>query len=478
MRAWNGEFSPLFCRLTSCCKPKCRPTSRGRETSLYHAASALVSITLPAGGLLPPQESAPPAGADRTSSFTTAQFFAYADAARDAGDFATAEAAYRALSSNPNPQLRAEARFRLGMMLADQRHDYRAAAIEFRHILDEQPKSARVRLELARVLALIGNVGAAEREFRAAEAAGLPPEVQQMVRFYANALETRKVLGGSIEVAVVPDSNVNRATRSDTLGTVLGNFTLGDDTREQAGVGLVLRGQGYVRRKLAPHANLLLRVSGSADVYRASQFDDFVLAVQAGPELVSGADRIVVSVGSAWRWYGTKPYSVTIGGTTNWQHPLGNRTLLRADAGAGRVTNRRNALEDGATYSLAAEIDRAFTARSGGGLQFSASRRTARDPGYADVTGGLSGYAFREFGRTTAVLGLGYRRLEADARLALYPRRRVDQQYSLTGSATWRAFQIRGFAPFTRLQLERNGSTIGLYDYKRVAVEFGVTSAF
>lgn len=451
---------------------------RGRQTSLNHATSALVSISLPVGGPVYPQESAPPAGADRVTSLTTAQFFAYADAARDAGDFARAEAAYRALASNPNPQLRAEARFRLGMMLADQRHDYRAAAIEFRHILDEQPKSARVRLELARVLALIGNVGAAEREFRAAEAAGLPPEVQQMVRFYANALETRKVLGGSFEVAIVPDSNVNRATRSDTLGTVLGDFTLGDDTRERSGVGLALRGQGYVRRKLAQHANLLIRVSGSADLYRASQFDDFVLAVQAGPELVSGTDRIIVSAGPAWRWYGTKPYSVTIGGTTQWQHPLGKRMMLRLDAGAGRVTNRRNALEDGSTYSLGAEIDRAFTARSGGGLQFSAGRQVARDPGYGNVTGAASGYAFREFGRTTAVLGLGYRRLEADARLALYPKRRTDQQFSLTGSATWRALQIRGFAPFTRLRLERNRSTISLYEYKRVAAEFGITSAF
>lgn len=433
---------------------------------------------LPTGGAAIAQTAGPSSGADRGDSLSAAQLFAYADAARDSGDFQTAETAYRALAGNRDPQLRAEARFRLGMMLADQRHDYRAAAIEFRRILDEQPKSARVRLELARILALMGNVGAAEREFRAADAAGLPPEVQQMVRFYANALATRKPLGGNFEVAIVPDSNVNRATRSDTLGTVLGDFTLGRDTRERSGIGLTLRGQGYVRRPLAPGANVLVRVSGSADLYRYSQFDDFILAVQAGPELVSGKDRITLSAGPAWRWYGTQPYSVTLGGSANWQHPLGKRMLLRVDGGAGHVRNRRNALQDGASYALSAAVDRAFSARAGGGLQLSASRQDARDPGYGNVAAGISGYAFRELGRTTAVLGLGYQRLEADARLALYPKRRVDEQFSLTASATWRALQIKGFAPFTRLRLERNRSTIGLYDYKRAAAEFGITSAF
>lgn len=439
---------------------------------------ALASMLLPAGGALGVQQAAPPHGAERSDSLSAAQLFAFADAARDAGDLQTAEAAYRALAGNADPQLRAEAWYRLGMMLADQRHDYRAAAIEFRHILDEQPKSARVRLDLARVLALMGNVGGAEREFRAAEAAGLPPQVQQMVRFYANALSTRKSFGASAEAAITPDSNVNRATRSDTLDTVIGNFTLGQDARERSGVGMTLRGQSYVRRPLAKGANVLVRVSGSAELYRDSQFDDFIVALQGGPELLSGADRITLSAGPAWRWYGTRPYSLTIGGAANWQHPLAKRTLLRVDGGAGRVTNRLNPLQDGASYSLAAAFDRAFSARTGGGLQLSVGRQTARDPGYSDVTAGVSGYAFRELGRTTAVVGFGYRRFEADARLALYPRRRVDELFSLTASATWRALQIKGFAPFTRLRLERNRSSVGLYDYKRVAAEFGITSTF
>src|SRR3546814_2344521 len=45
--------------------------------------------------------------------------------ARAARDFATAETAYRALATNPDIELRTEARFRLAMMLADRSEERR-----------------------------------------------------------------------------------------------------------------------------------------------------------------------------------------------------------------------------------------------------------------------------------------------------------------------------------------------------------------
>src|SRR3546814_15887943 len=84
------------------------------------------------------------------------------------------------------------------MMLADDLERYSDAAIEFRRILDDKPDVARVRLELARMQAMLGNLTAARKELRAAEAAGLPPEVEQLVRFYSSALDARKPVGGSV----------------------------------------------------------------------------------------------------------------------------------------------------------------------------------------------------------------------------------------------------------------------------------------
>src|SRR3546814_6920360 len=50
---------------------------------------------------------------------SAAQLFELADEARSRRDFITAESAYRALTKDLDIELRTEARFRLGMMLAD-----------------------------------------------------------------------------------------------------------------------------------------------------------------------------------------------------------------------------------------------------------------------------------------------------------------------------------------------------------------------
>lgn len=184
------------------------------------------------------------------------QLFAIADRARTARDFVTVETAYRALTADPDVELRTQARFRLSMMLADDLGKYREAAVLLREILDEKPTAARVRIELARIQAMLGDLRAAERELRAAQAAGLPPEVEQQIRFYAAALSARKPFGGSIAIALAPDSNINRATRSDTLGTIIGEFILDEDAKARSGLGLALRADPMQRKSAAPSARI------------------------------------------------------------------------------------------------------------------------------------------------------------------------------------------------------------------------------
>jgi len=438
--------------------------------------AAVLLVVAPAG---PARAADPPAPAPPPPvQLTPAQLFAFADAARDAGDFATAEQAYRALAANPDPELRTEARFRLALMLADRQGKRREGAVELRRILDEKPGAARVRLELARLQALMGDLGAARRELRAAQGAGLPPGVERAVRFYAAALQASKPFGGSLELALAPDSNINRATRSDTLGTVIGSFSLDGNARARSGLGLALRGQAWWRQGLDRNASLLARVSTGASLYPDPQFHDVVLGFQLGPEFRSGADRLTLSGGPAWRWYGARPYSRSLGGEASFLHPLGAKAQLRAALGLTHAKNLRNALQTGDTFSLTAGVDRALSARFGLGALASATRTGAADPGWSDASGGVTAYAWREAGRTTFVGTLGYNRLEADERLALFPRRRVDDRVTASLAATWRAIQWKGFAPLTRLTWERNRSTVEIYTYSRIAAELGITSAF
>lgn len=428
-------------------------------------AGAQDAPTLPEPGVAP-------------DNLSAAQVFALAGQAREQGDFATAEAAYDALTQDRDLEIRTEARFRLGLMLADDLKRYSDAALEFRRILDDKPGAARVRLELARMQAMLGNMAGARKELRAAQAAGLPTAVEQLVRFYSRALNARKPLGGSVEVALAPDSNINRATRSDTLGTVIGDFSLDDDARAKAGIGLAVQGQGYLRLGLEPGTDLLVRASTDATLYRHADFSDVTVALQAGPQYTWGGNQLTFSLGPSRRWYGGALFSTTVGGGVSWQRAVGKRGQVRLDGNIAHVTNTRNALQTADDFTLSANLDRAFSARFGAGLQVFGMREAARDPGYSLALGGASAYLFRELGRTTLVGTLGYSHLEADARLMLYPKRRMENRYSASIAATLRSLSLGSFAPLVRLKWERNRSSIEIYDYRRVVGEFGVTSAF
>ena len=320
-------------------------------TTAMAAQAPMSAQGLPAVQQDPAQPSSAPV------EMTAAQLFAYADAARDRGDHELAEKAYRALTQDPDPELRTEARFRLAMMYADRMGKPREAAVLLRRILDEKPGATGVRLELARIQAMMGNLSEARRELRAAEAAGLPPQVEQQVRFFANALSAMKRVGGGLEVALAPSTNINRATRSDTLGTIIGDFDLSEDAQAQSGIGVSLRGQAYARLPMGGKTDLLLRGSASADLYEKSRFDDISASLQAGPQWSWGRDRFSLSGAASWRWYGLDPYSFSWGATGNWQHPLSGRTQLRIDGTVLFEDNRRNDLEDGPRYTLAAGLD-------------------------------------------------------------------------------------------------------------------------
>ncbi|HVJ01763.1 MAG TPA: surface lipoprotein assembly modifier, partial [Sphingomonas sp.] len=411
------------------------------------------------------------------TGLSAAELFGRADQAIAAGQTQDAEALYRALARDPDIEVRSEARFRLGMML-DRLGRKRDAAVAFRALLDEKPGAARVRIELARVLTELGDETAARRELRQAQAGGLPPQVAQAVNQFSAALRSRKPLGASLEFALVPDSNINRATDSETLDTIIAPLELSRDARETSGIGARVGGQVYARQAIGKDLALLPRISGQGEFYRQGAFNDVSLSTQLGLEWSPGRHRLRPSVGVTNRWYGGRPYARTASATLNWQRPLGTRAQLDATAAVALTRYRLNDLQDGMLWNAGIAYERAFDARSGGSVRLSGTRQTARDPGYATASGGVDLLYWHELGKTSAYATLGGRRLEGDARLFLFPDRRREWTLNAGAGATFRALQLHGFAPLVRVEVERNWSTVGLYDYRRVAGTFGITRAF
>jgi len=412
------------------------------------------------------------------TNLSAAQLFDIADQARKAGHDPDAEAIYKALSQDPAVTTRSEARFRLGMMYADQKR-YTDAALAFRAILDEQPEAARVRLELARVLIAMGDEGGARAQLRQAQATGLPPEVALVVDRFQAALRSNKTFGGTFEAAVAPDSNINRATDAKTLDTVIAPLTLSEDARRQSGIGAHLSGQVYARLRLSPGVALVPRLSGDGTFYKSSEFNDLSGSALLGLEWQANAkDRVMPSAGVTWRTYGGHPYARSFSTDLRWTHVLGRRAQLDTSFSFGTTSYLKNALQDGQLYNLGLTLERALSARSGVAVSLSGNRQTAKDPGYATASGGLTLIGWRDMGKTTLFVNATARRLESDARIGLFKDRRKEWFLRAGAGATFRQIEIAGFSPVVRVAYERNFSTVGIYDYHRVNVDFGITRAF
>ena len=403
--------------------------------------------------------------------------FALASKAESNGQIQLAESAYRALALDTDKRVRSEAMFRHGKLLLNAGR-LSEAAVLLRRVVDAQPEAAAPRLELTRALQFMGDNDAAWREVRAVQASGLPIEVARIVDRYSDALRAARPFGSSIQIALAPDTNINTATRSDTLGTVFGDFDIDADSKARSGLGLALTGQAYRRFPLSSRHSILARLSGSANVYRRTDFNDFTLDVAAGPELQLGSSRVAIETGASQRWYGMKPAVRSMRVAASLRKPLGRQSQLQASAYVGRLNYKLNDLQDGTAIGGRLGVEHALSPTTGIGVNVSAGRLSARDPAYStrDWRVGLIGW--RDVGRATLTAEAEYGRLKADDRLVLLPEARSDRYTRFALGASFRQLTFSGFAPFTRLMIERNKSTVEFYDYRRRRSEVGVSRAF
>ena len=414
----------------------------------------------------------------RTIKATAAQMFDLAGQLVRNGKPSDADKVLELLSRDPDPQVRNEARFRRARMFKAS-GQLQPAALLLRRILDDKPDAAPVRLELAQLLDRMGDKDGAWRELRAAQAAGLPPAVARIVDRYSEAIRAQRPMGASFEFALAPDSNINHATRSDTLGTIFGDFDIDRKSKAKSGLGMSLRGQAFRRFGLGnSDTDLLARASVSGDLYRKSDFNDVVVDVAIGPELHVGRNQLNIELGATQHWYGQKPFARSVRAGLGWVRPLGRRTQLRLNASASVTDNQFNDLQDGKAFQGRVGVERALSATTGVALNLALDRQSVRDPGYS-TTGWRAGLvAWKEIGRATLTASADFGRLNADERLLLFPDKRRDRYSRFSLATAFRQLTFKGFAPVTRFTFERNRSTIEFYDYKRTRTEIALVRAF
>jgi len=448
---------------------------------------AALALALPAP--LAAQEAAPcKPGEACATNLSAADVFAIADRYIAAGRGEEAETLYEGLSHDPNADIRAEARFRLAL-LRESRGNRQGGIDMLRTLLDEKPDAGRVRLELARMLALQGDESGARRELRRAGAAGLPDDVARVVDQFALALRSSRPIGGSIEVAIAPDTNINRATDSDTVNTIFGPepAVLSPDAKAKSGIGLSLSGQAFWRADLSKRTAFLTRLSARADLYGESQFNDIVASVASGPEFQIGGARWRPAGIFTRRWFGGDRYSDSYGGSLNVMKPLNRVSQVEVEGTVLRNRYALNRYQNGTMIDVNAAYDRAFTPLFSGRIAARFNRQSAIDPSLATTSGSIEGVLSHQVAKQIVFIQASGSKLWSDAPgIFTAPNpdgsfdriTRRDTRYDLTLGVVLRQWTFRGLAPLIRISRSVNQSSVALYDFKRTRVEFALSREF
>lgn len=410
-------------------------------------------------------------------SATAPQLFELAAQLEGIGNFEKAASILTVLESDADPNIRNEARYRHALLLG-RLGQQRDAAVLLRRVVDENPAATAARLQLAATLQALGDEEAAWRELRAIRSSELPPTVARFVDRISASLQANKPFGVQVEFSLAPDSNINKATRSETLGTVIGDFTIDDGSKAKSGLGAALRGFAHARLDLSEAAALQARAGVEAQLYRDKDFNDIAMDLSVGPEFRLGPSRLGIEVGAVQRWYGMEPYQRGVRAAAYASIPVDSVSRARLDLSGRKVNDRFNDLQDGKGFALKLRYERALSPQLLVAAALGVERFKARDDAYSTKGWAAQFSAYRDFGRTTVSAGVDVGRLWADERLILLPDAREDHFIRLQLGLVNRKMTVAGFAPMSRLVMERNKSTIEFYDYKRTRLEFGITRAF
>lgn len=403
---------------------------------------------------------------------TPAEMLGAVDALRAHGHDAAADTVLRALFDDPSVDVRLEARFRYARSLV-RRHRYAEAIAQLERILIDRPAAGPARLELAQALELSGDHARSLREFARLQAGALPATLAREIDQVVSTLRSSRPFGGSFEIGIAPDSNVNDATGATTI--IIDGLPLALDrsARRRSGLGLEAAGQMFWRQPLAGGTKLVADAVGRGTAYRDEKLDEGSVQLSVGPEF---ANRLRPAAFVGRRWFLGRSYSWSYGGTIQWLKPIGRKTVLDLGTRVERVAVQRSAVLDGTSYTVSAALEHALSPTLFSRFSLSVGRYQAQSPAFTTTTGGAGILLAKDFGRLSIYGQLSYSRLAAEG-LFLGERRR-DNRMELSGGVSLRRIRFMGASPVVRVTHVINGSTALLYDMERTRVEAALSRPF
>lgn len=418
-----------------------------------------------------------------SAKFTPDELLKKAEQLVLARHFIEAKPLIAALSILPKYELQTD--FLTGY-IAVETGDYKTGIARFRKILRAHPDQTRVRLELARALLLTGQDGAAEHHFRiAAQDNALPSDVRATISGSRSLLRDRRTWSFSLDLGLVPDTNINNGTTVEIVDFNLGGLTiplqLGNQQRAQTGIGENIAAGGTVRLPMGKTTKLLVEADGNFTRYDNPTFNDLTLQLAVGPEWrLSSATTLSVEVLGNEHIYGATSAGTAEGVRTNFQHNYASGARYALTLDARRTVS--GFADDYSGYEFAgyATYEKVMFKSLIGSATLFARRDALNGAPYASLElGGALGIGGELPRGINAGVNLGLSHADYDAALlTLSPDIRHDWRLNVRGYVGLRSIHVAGFSPSVSVTYNRNGSNYALYDSQRTRVRVGLMRYF
>lgn len=380
-----------------------------------------------------------------------------------------------ALNSNADP---IEVLF-LGGLIAIENQNYAAAIDRFQKILIDHPKITRARLELARTYFLSGNDEGAQFQFERVLASDLPEGVTANVQFFLAQIRSRRSWAFGFGFSLLPDSNINQATSSQTVMIAGLPFTLSSDAKQTSGVGLLWQLNGEKRWDIADQWRIALNGNLLRKDYSKKQFNDTTVYSRIGPRYLFEGGDVGVGLSLSKRLLGDMPYNDAQGLFVDTNRQLGEHWLAQASLESQQFQFDTGKGSPGTVTSSFLKVRYLLSPVSliEGGVDLSYDNTISRLMLH-QTTGYSAG--FRSEAPFGLLYGINVRNAQTHYPVfqSFFNQYRDDELSSVSVDLTKRDWQIYGFAPVISVTKIKNNSRISLYNYERTLGQLGFNRQF
>jgi hypothetical protein len=375
------------------------------------------------------------------------------------------------LTDKDDPQLH----FIRGMALAELAR-YAEAAEEFRWMLAYDPALHRPRLELARVLMLLGQHDAARYNFEQVLASDLPEDVRRNISsLLARIRERTATLLTSVEL--VSDSNPNQATSSDEVEIRGLRYKVNNDGRPTKSTGIRMTLDGKL--PLGDESLWFLRSNAEVQEYSNSRVNFRYVHVAGGRHFHSQDQTLTLEAGNHASEYGGKRL---YDGSTM---AISDYRQIRNDLGAkfGAAAQQLNYLDyahlSGWQRSLTAQAFYAPSPTSRWEVTAGIMRYSAKEAAYGFEQHTFSGRYIQEWvGGWITGLSLGGIQSRYGGTDPIFLERRMDHETKAELELSNRRVRLWKLTPRLQIGWSDRESNINFYGYRRAYVRIGMVGDF